>query len=214
MGRRDLALPLTLTEGKTTLMPSPRPLHALSTAALVVALTTHARADPPSSLLDRAVVSAATRLAIERAGLTPSVTVDLAARARHAAWLPQVSVRIARSTGAATTQFAAATGDRQLLDDSLFVDLRVSLALDRLVFDPHEVSLWRDEQRRAERRARLEGEVLDALARLEHLRAQRSALPPDAPPDPLWRYEALRAQARVELLIGAPIEALWEGAAR
>jgi hypothetical protein len=171
-------------------------------------LASPARADPIPSFLERTVVLVATRLAVERAGLAAGAGASLAARARHAAWLPSVTVRVARNTGAATTQYAAAMGDRQLLDDSLFVDVRVSLSLDRLVFDPHEVSLWQHEQQRAERRARLESEVLDALARLEHLRIQRASQPPDAPADPTWRYEHLRARARVELLTGVPIESL------
>ncbi|MFO0609663.1 MAG: hypothetical protein U0324_41275 [Polyangiales bacterium] len=181
---------------------------ALSLALSLAALAAPARAQPVPSLLDRAVVLEATRLAIERAGLAAGASSSLASRARNAAWLPNVSVRVARNTGAATTQYALASGDRQLLDDSLYVDVRVSLALDRLVFDPHEVALWRDEQRRAERRARLEADVLDALARLEHLRLQRAAQPPDAPPDVAWRYEHLRARARVELMTGVPVEAL------
>jgi hypothetical protein len=180
-------------------------------ALIVLALVARASlacADPVASLLDRAVVLEASRLAVARAGLSPGASSSLASRARNAAWLPSLSVRVARNTGAATTQYAAATGDRQLLDDSLFVDVRVSLSLDRLVFDPHEVTLARDEQRRAERRAQLEAAVLEALCRLEHLRMQRAAQPADAPADLAWRYEHLRARARVELLTGVPVEAL------
>jgi hypothetical protein len=186
-------------------------MRSLRLSLLALVLVTFApplRADPIVSLLDRAVVLEASRLAVARAGLSPGASSSLASRARNAAWLPSVSVRVARNTGAATTQYATATGDRQLLDDSLFVDVRVSLSLDRLVFDPHEVALWRDEQRRAERRAQLESAVLDALCRLEQLRLQRAAQAPDAPADLAWRYENLRARARVELLTGVPVESL------
>lgn len=171
-----------------------------------------AEADPPS-LLDREVVLEALRLATERAGLSPGATAPLASRARNAAWLPQVTVRVARNTGAAVTQYATTTGDRQMVDDSLYLDVRVSLSLDRLVFDPHEVTLWRYEQQRAERRRQLEGAVFDALAALEQLRAQRAAEPPDAPAALPWRIAYARARARVEMLTGVALEALWHARA-
>ena len=116
-----------------------RPPIALLLTLLLFALPREALCDPPS-LLDRAVVRVATSMAIERAGLDPEATRALASRARNAAWLPQVSVRVARNTGASTTQYAAVTSDRQLLDDSLFVDVRVSFSFDRLVFDPRETA--------------------------------------------------------------------------
>jgi hypothetical protein len=161
-------------------------------------------ADPPS-FLDRAVVAEATRLAIERIGLDPSSARSLATRARHAAWLPQVSLRVVRATGAATTQFTQQTSDRQLVDDSLMFDVRVTLALDRLVFDAHEVALFSAESTRAERRQHVEASVLDALARLEQLRRTRAAM---GAPDVTSELEWLRARARVEQLTGAPLEAI------
>lgn len=184
-----------------------KPTLVCSLCALL--LTPSAGADPPPfTWLDRAVVAEATRRAVERAGFAADASRAMASRARSAAWLPQVSVRVARGSGATTTQYTAATSDRQLLDDSLFVDVRVSLALDRLVFDPHEVNLWRAELVRAERRLQLEASVLDALARVEELRRARAAEAPDTPPDPAWELDTLRARARVELLTGAPLESL------
>lgn len=177
-----------------------RPTLSLPVCALLLGLAPPARADPPS-LLDRPVVLAATRLAVARAGLDDGASHALAARARHAAWLPHVSVRVARNTGAATTQYAAASGDRQLLDDSLFVDVRVTLSLDRLVFDPHEAALARLDAQRAEHRLRLEAAVLDALTRCEQLRRRAATEASDV-------VDRLAAQARVEQLTGVSIDAL------
>jgi hypothetical protein len=185
----------------------PHTLASLTLFALCFTAPRVAWSDPPS-LLDRLVVRAATERAIERAGLDPGVTRALASRARNAAWLPQLSVRVARNTGASTTQYTAVTADRQALDDSLFVDVRVSFSFDRLVFDPRETTLWRLEAQRAERRAHLEAAVLDALARCEQLRRAAAQRPEGSAPDVSWEFEWARARARVEQLTGAPIESL------
>jgi hypothetical protein len=166
-----------------------------------------ARADPPS-WLSRSVVLIATRLALEHNGFGTEQSRGMASRARNAAWLPQVSVRVARNMGATTTQYAAASGDRQALDDSLFVDVRVSLALDRLVFDTHEVALLRMEQQRVTHRLRLEAQVLEALAHLEALCRTREHATSDATVDPAWELDYLRTRALIEQLTGAPIESL------
>ena len=187
-------------------MPSRHTLSLLLSIVLF-ALPRSARSDPPS-LLDRAVVRNATALAIERAGLGPDVSHSLASRARNAAWLPQVSVRVARNTGASTTQYTAITSDRQLLDDSLFVDVRVSFSFDRLVFDPHETSLWRLDAQRADRRMHLESAVLDALSRCEQLRRAIALRPEGAEADVTAEFEYARARARVEMLTGVALEAL------
>lgn len=184
-----------------------RPAPARLLPLLLFALPRVALCDPPS-LLDRAVVRAATSMAIERAGLDPEGTRALASRARNAAWLPQVSVRVARNTGASTTQYAAVASDRQLLDDSLFVDVRVSFSFDRLVFDPRETALWRLDAQRADRRMHLENTVLEALARCEQLRRAGAQRPEGSAPDAAWEFEYARARARVEQLTGAPVEAL------
>lgn len=184
-----------------------RPPIALLLALLLFTLPREALCDPPS-LLDRAVVRVATSMAIERAGLDPEATRALASRARNAAWLPQVSVRVARNTGASTTQYAAVTSDRQLLDDSLFVDVRVSFSFDRLVFDPRETALWRLDAQRADRRMHLENAVLEALARCEQLRRAGAQRPEGSAPDAAWEFEFARARARVEQLTGASVEAL------
>jgi hypothetical protein len=180
-------------------------LTAVTASMLSLPLT--AQCDPPS-LLDRAVVRSATRLAVARAGLDVGGSRALASRARNAAWLPQLSVRVARNTGASTTQYTAATGDRQLLDDSLYVDVRVSLSLDRLVFDPNETTLWRIDEQRTARRLHLEREVFDALVRCERLRRARPAPIEGAPVDPRWELDYLVARARVEQFTGVALEAL------
>lgn len=180
-------------------------------AAVLFARPRPVAADPPS-LLDRSVVAEATRRAVERAGLTPDVSRSLAMRARMSAWLPQVSVRVARGTGAATT--LSTTSDRQSLDDSLMVDVRVSLALDRLVFDPHEVELLRAETTRQERRMVIETTVIELLGRLEQLRLTRPARAPESPEDVSWWLEVTRTRARLEQMTGAPVEALTRGSSR
>ncbi len=187
-------------------MLSPRALPLLLSLAFFAAPRS-AWSDPPS-LLDRAVVRCATALAIERAGLGPDASRSLASRARNAAWLPQVSVRVARNTGASTTQYTSVTSDRQLLDDSLFVDVRVSFSFDRLVFDPHETSLWRLDAQRADRRMQLESAVLDALSRCEQLRRAIALRAEGAAPDASAEFEYARARARVEMLTGVTLEAL------
>jgi hypothetical protein len=164
-------------------------------------------ADPPS-WLSRSVVLTATRLALEHNGFSDEQSRAMASRARNAAWLPQVSVRVARNMGSTTTQYAATSGDRQALDDSLFVDVRVSLALDRLVFDAHEVALLRMQQQRVTHRLRLESQVLEALAHLEALSRTRERSTADSTANTAWELDYLRTRALIEQLTGAPIESL------
>lgn len=173
-------------------------------ALLVPALSL---ADPPS-YLDRAVVAEASRRAIERAGLGADVVPSLVRRARLAAWLPDLSVRVARGTGLALTQLSENPNDRLLASDSLTVDVRATLSLDRVVFSPQEPALWRNEQARAERRMSLEALIVDLLAHLELLARQRLARPSTAPADPAADVDFARTRARIELLTGLSLDAL------
>lgn len=164
-------------------------------------------ADPPS-YLDRAVVAEATRRAVARAGLGADVVPSLVRRARNAALLPDLTVRIARGTGLAFTQLSDNPNDRLLASDSLTVDVRASFSLDRLVFAPQEPSLLRSELTRTERRMALEALIVDLLAHLELLARRRAALPQGSSHDLDADVDFARTRARVELLTGTSLDAL------
>lgn len=159
------------------------------------------RADPPS-WLDRAVVAEVTRRAVRHARLDDDDLRAMASRARGGGWLPRVTVRVARGFGATSTQYAAVQSDRVATDDSLLLDLRLSLALDRVLFDPHEVQIQRIAAQRAAQRRELETSVVELLARLEQIR-RAGAL---ADEDPRV-VERLRLRARLEQLTGAALDA-------
>lgn len=159
------------------------------------------RADPPS-WLDRAVVAEVTRRAVRHARLDDDDLRAMASRARGGGWLPRVTVRVARGFGATSTQYAVSQGDRVATDDSLLLDLRVSLALDRVLFDPHEVQLLRASAQRAAQRRELEATVVELLARLEQLRRAG----PLSDEDPRV-VERLRLRARLEQLTGSDLGA-------
>ncbi|MBI5515385.1 MAG: hypothetical protein HY909_16520 [Deltaproteobacteria bacterium] len=189
-----------------------RPREWFFAAALVVAPGA-AWADPPG-WLDRAVVAEAARRAVDRAGLSPLEARALAARARRSSWLPQVSVRVARGAGLTLTSTAANPTDRATADDSLVLDVRLTLSLNELVFHPQEVTLARAELVRAQRRMALETQVVELLAVLERHRLAALEAPPGAPPDPEAALEEALARARVELLTGVALETRRRAAER
>lgn len=185
---------------------SPRALLPLL-VAITLAFGTTAYADPPS-WLDPAVVAEAARRAVARAGLDDEPMRSLARRARLAALLPNVTVRVARGTGLTSTQYSTATNDRLATDDSLVFDLRVSLALDRLVFDAHEVALVRYQLQRARERQALEAAVLDLLAQLEAIRLSPAPPASDVDATAARLVAERRLRARLELLTGRPLATL------
>lgn len=172
----------------------------LSLVCCIALCPNASRADPPS-WLDRAVVAELSRRAVRHAGLDDDDLRAMASRARRGGWLPRVTVRVARGFGATSTQYAVAQSDRVATDDSLLLDLRVSLALDRVLFDPHEVQLARIAAQRVAQRRELELSVVELLARLEQIR-RAGALEGDDP----RVVERLRLRARLEQLIGAALE--------
>jgi hypothetical protein len=99
--------------------------------------------------------------------------------------------------------------DRTTTDDSLVLDIRARLALDRIVFDRSEVALARVEIQRYERRAALEREVVDLLASMERARAEARGLEPASPERTRAIVEFARARARLEALTDTPFEALF-----
>lgn len=166
--------------------------------ALLVALHAHpAHADPPC-WLDRDVVDDLTRRATRRARLDDDDLRALASRARAAAWLPRVTVRVARGFGASSSQSLSAQPERVGTDDSLTFDVRASFDLDRALFDPREVELLRMSAQRAAQRRELELAVVELLASLEALR-RAGPLPPEDP----RALERMRLRARLEQLAGA-----------
>lgn len=182
-------------------------LPALLLLLFALTLTVTAHADPPS-WLDPAVVAEASRRAVVHAGLDDEPARSLARRARVAALLPNITVRVARGMGATSTQYTSATNDRLLTDDSLVFDLRVSLALDRLVFDGHEVALFRYQLQRARERQALEATVLDLLAQLEAIRLSPPPPPTDTDAAAARVVAERRLRARLELLTGRPLATL------
>jgi hypothetical protein len=185
-------------------------LRASAGLALVIFVPSLAHADPPS-LLDRAVVAAATRHAVGRAGLGPEVTQDLARRARAAGWAPHLTVRVLHGTGSSSTQGTLTTPDRGSIDDMLRLDVRVTFALDRVVFDNSEVAIARVELERTERRAALERDVIELLATLERTRAELRTLDPSSPEGTRAAVEHARARARLEALTGHSLADLIRG---
>jgi hypothetical protein len=178
-------------------------------AALIVTVSLDARADPPS-LLDRAVVAAATRHAIQRAGLGLDGTHDLSSRARAAGWVPRVALRVRRGFGSSAA-LSLQTGDRVLSDDSLILDARLTFSLDRVVFDPSEVAISRIELERAERRAQIEREVIDILATMEHARLALLTLDEGSENALRTNLEYARSRARLELMTGVELRDLIRG---
>lgn len=179
-------------------MKIPHPRMAL--IALISLCPSASHADPPS-WLDRAVVTEVTRRALRHARLDDDDLRAMAARARAGAWLPRITVRVARGFGATSTQTAVVQSDRVATDDSLLLDLRLSLALDRAIFDPHEVQLQRIAAQRVGQRREVETSVVELLARLEQIR-RASPLPEDDP----RVMERLRVRARLEQLTGSPLD--------
>jgi hypothetical protein len=182
---------------------------ALALAVWSAAPVVHA--DPPG-WLDRAVVVEAARRAVERAGLAPSETRALAARARRSAWLPEVSVRVARGTGLSLTTTGANPSDRATADDSLVLDVRLTLSLPALVYHPQETALARAELVRAQRRLALETQVVELLAVLERHRLAALEATPEVPPTAEDVLEEALARARVELLTGVSLATILRGA--
>jgi hypothetical protein len=180
-------------------------LNALP-AAILLTIPLTARADPPS-LLDRAVVAAATRHAIQHAGLALDATRDLGSRARAAGWVPHVSLRVRRGFGSSAA-LSLQTGDHVLSDDSLILDARLTFSLDRVVFDPSEVAISRLELERAERRAQIEREVIEILAVMERCRVALAALEPSSDEAAHTNLDFARARARLEVLTGVELSAL------
>lgn len=161
-----------------------------------------ARADGPS-WLSSPVVREAARRAVLRAGLDDGVVRSLANRARTAAWLPSVSLHVARGLGANSTVVTNAS-DRLALAESLSFDVRLSFDLDRLLFDGHEVAVQRLAAQRATQRMALERSVVELLARLEALRLRAEV----AEPDVEARVQRARYEAELELRTGVAPESL------
>lgn len=183
--------------------------YAMCASVPIAVLTPKvAHADPPT-FLERSIVANAMHRAVARAGLGPEVTRDLAVRARAAGWLPHLSLRVARGFGAssAATQTFTTT-EHTATDDSLMLDVRVQVALDRVVFDHNEVPIARVELTRSERRAALEREVIEVLASLEIARADVRRLAPASPESVRANIEFARARARIEGLTGVSLNEL------
>lgn len=196
-----------------------RPSHRLFLVAIAAVLAPSiAEADPPTPAaiqhatryLDRRVVANAIRLAILHTGLQPERTREIATRARAGGLLPNISVRVMRGLNASTAQTAVPYGDRFASDDSLVIDLRAQFDFDRLVFDPHEVTLERIEVTRTERRDLLEREVVDQLATLTRADIVLSTAQAGGSEWIEAQIVTARARARIEALTGATLQALVE----
>ncbi len=194
-----------------TRMPLVVRLAGLGLAGATILAPQGGRADPPGvtaswSYLDRALVAAATRRAIARAGLSPERTREIAGRARTAGLLPSMTLRVMRGIGATSALTAALpASDRYSSDDSLVIDVRARFDLDRLLFDRAEVTLERLEMARADRREAIEREVIEQLAIL----ARAAATPVDpAHPSVESQIATARARARLEAMTGDSLETL------
>jgi hypothetical protein len=166
----------------------------------LAAFSRTAWADPPS-WLDRGIVRAAIRRAVERAGLSDDPTRDLITRSRAAGLMPHLSVRVLRGFGSSATQTAQPI-ERSTYDDSWGMDVRVSFALDRLVFDGIEVTAARMRLERFERRVALERDVIEALAALQRASLSLAGSPEGHPDHPRVAVEVERARAALEVLVG------------
>jgi hypothetical protein len=181
----------------------------LSVASAAVAATLVARAaksDPPSWLA-RPVVEAATRRAVARAGLDTGIAQDLTHRAHVSALLPDLSFRVLHGMGAIAADVYQ-TPVRDSTSDSWAVDVRVHFPLERLIFHPSEVAIERAELRRADRRDALIREVIELLAVLERDLQTPPPADPTTPEAIARALQAATARARLESLIGAPIDSL------
>ena len=190
----------------TARLPMDCAMYASIPIAVLAPLSAHA--DPPS-FLERSVVANAMRRAVARGGLGPEVTRDLAVRARAAGWMPHLSVRVARGFGASTNSTQTfTTTERTTVDDSLMLDVRLQVALDRVVFDHNEVPIARIELSRSDRRAALEREVIEVLAAMEIARNDVRRLEAATPESVRAGIEFARARARLEALTGATLAEL------
>ena len=100
------------------------------------------------------------------------------------------------------------TTERATMDDSLMLDVRLQVALDRVVFDHNEVPIARIEVMRSDRRAAVEREVIDVLAMMEIARAEVRRLDAATPEGVRANIDFARARARLEALTGATLSEL------
>lgn len=151
------------------------------------------------------VARAAVGAALRRARLAdPEARVDaLASRARGAALLPELRLRVSRlvdeSESLSPTEYdpgrvTAAGGV------SLWLEARATWRLDRIVFADEEVALERLRRERAEAQGKLADRVLDLLFAWQRARA-READPGGTPEQRLaGTLEAIEAEASLDIL--------------
>lgn len=125
---------------------------------------------------------------------------DLVTRARLSALLPDLSVRVARSTDQ-SLRFSPTADDPYRYSEGggvgLWLEARATWRLDGLLFHRDELSVQRLRIERADAAARLQKRVLELLFDWE--KAELGAADPEAPPEDR-RAAALRASvARVTL---------------
>lgn len=183
--------------------------YACTALPLILVAPASAHADPPS-YLDRGLVTEAVRRAVARAGLGSEVTQDLARRARAAGWMPRLTVQMTHGRGTTTTvQTNYFTTDRENIGDSFRLNVGVVFSFDRLLFDPHEVTIARVEMERDQRRHALEREVIDLLATMEQARHVLRTAERTSPEGMRAELEFTRARARLEALTGVTVTDLW-----
>ncbi len=175
-------------------------------ATLGLTVVREAWADPPS-YLDQAYVAEASQRALEHAGLDDRHG-SMAVRARAAAWLPTVGVSVSRVQGGSLTETTSNFTSRLLANDAFSFSVHMSLALDRLVFDPREAAIERVEIIRRERAEAMEALVVELLGRMEQARINRVEAARGAALNADVQLTGAIARARMELLIGAALDVL------
>lgn len=197
---RASAAPSAISSAAPSAAPSASPAPAAAGASI-----------PPGAL--RGVI----RAAWHEAGLESDERLDeMSARARSAAWAPELRLRAYRGTSAGASVYGAVdAADRSTLSDGVttLVETRLVWRLDRVVFADEEVAIERVRLERAELRQRLAARVIELT--LAWLRACRAAEEPALlePDRELARATAAEALLALDALSGGAASKLLSAGA-
>ncbi|MDP3274708.1 MAG: hypothetical protein Q8Q09_05890 [Deltaproteobacteria bacterium] len=154
------------------------------------------------SWLRREVVASVTERAVAYSGLGGDAASPLVARARWAAWMPRISVRVGRGlTSSSSLAVGLSDSERNSSNEALSFEIRATMDLSRVVAPHGELEAQRWQGSRVEQRHRVAREVMDTLAILERHRLTVAQLAVGTVA--VMPLDVRRARAQVELWLGA-----------